>query len=131
MLDDYNRNIDLMKKGLVGLWKRNELIANNISNADSSGYKAKDINFEEVLSREIEMSQKTEEYNIDSENAYKDPEFRIDETEGLETKGNGNNVDIDREMVNLAENQMRYNLVSEVLKQQLSLLNQVIDETKG
>lgn len=131
MLDDYNKNIDLMKKSLIGLWKRNELIANNISNADSSGYKAKDINFEEVLSREIEMSNKNEEYNTDTEEGYRDPEFRIEEIDGLEVKGNGNNVDLDREMVNLAENQMRYNLVSEMLKQQLSLLNQVIDETKG
>jgi flagellar basal-body rod protein FlgB len=131
MLDNYNNNIDLMKKSLVGLWKRNELIANNISNADSSDYKAKDINFEEVLTREIEMSKKDEEYSINIEEAHKDSEFRIDDKEGLEVKGNGNNVDIDREMVNLAENQMRYNLVSEVLKQQLSLLNQVIDKTSG
>jgi flagellar basal-body rod protein FlgB len=77
------------------------------------------------------MSKKDEEYSINIEEAHKDSEFRIDDKEGLEVKGNGNNVDIDREMVNLAENQMRYNLVSEVLKQQLSLLNQVIDKTSG
>ena len=66
-----------------------------------------------------------------TDETYRDVEFRIDEKKGLEVKANGNNVDLDIEMVNLAENQMRYNLVSEVLKQQLSLLNQVIEETKG
>lgn len=131
MLDNFNADINLMKKGLTGLWKRNELIANNISNADSSGYRAKDINFEDVLTREIEISKRSEEYNLATDETYRDVEFRIDEKKGLEVKANGNNVDLDIEMVNLAENQMRYNLVSEVLKQQLSLLNQVIEETKG
>jgi|LGOV01.1.fsa_nt_gb flagellar basal-body rod protein FlgB len=131
MLDNFNTNINLMKNGLIGLWKRNEIIANNISNADSSGYRARDINFEEVLSREIDISKRNDDYNMNIDESYKDVEFRIGEKEGLEIKANGNNVDIDREMVNLAENQMRYNLVSEVLKQQLNLLNQVIEETKG
>lgn len=131
MLDNFNTNLNLMKKGLNGLWKRNEIIANNISNADTTGYKAKDINFEEVLSREIEMSKNDKDYNISTEGSYEGRKFIIDEKEDLEIKANGNNIDIDKEMVGLAENQMRYNLVSEVLKQQLNLLNQVIEGTKG
>lgn len=128
MLDNIYARIDFLKKGLEGVSKRNEIIANNIANIDTANYKAKDINFEQVLSRHL----------IDSNNNQTDTQnikqrfnqFSIYERSGLQENINGNNVDIDNEMIALSENKMKYDLIAEALKTQLKLLNIVINASK-
>lgn len=41
--------IDFYKKVFDWVWKRNEIILNNIVNVDMFGYKVKDLNFEVFL----------------------------------------------------------------------------------
>lgn len=125
MLDGINKNIDLLQKSLEGLWKRNEIISNNIANVESADYKAKDLDFEQVLRKYVDKKDSVQP--IDARKM----QFSILERKGLSIKENGNNVNVETEMVSLAENKMKYDLATEALRCQLELLRTVIEESKG
>lgn len=134
MLETFYSRMDYLKKGMDGLWARNSVIADNIANVDTPGYKAKNINFEEVFSEYLSNKEKEkqlkEKYDIDADAVLRSSRFSIYEKEGLNTKANGNNVDMDREMAALSENTMRYNLLTEEINFQLRIMKDVISEGK-
>ena len=125
MIDNINNNIDLLQKSLEGLWKRNEIISNNIANAESSDYKAKDIDFEQMLQKYVDKKDSVQPIEAS------DIRFSILNRTGLSIKENGNNVNVETEMVSLSENKMKYDLATEALRNQLELLRTVIEESKG
>ena len=45
--------VNLLTKAADASWKRESVIANNISNVNTPGYKRKDLNFEGVLTEEL------------------------------------------------------------------------------
>jgi flagellar basal-body rod protein FlgB len=92
---------------------RQKLVASNIANADTPGYKAKDIDFQfEFMS------------------SMKDATPNVIETPGLVVKNDGNNVSMDREARMLSENALRFNLVSALMKTQMKLMTDAIEEGK-
>lgn len=78
---------------------RQKLVTANIANADTPGYHTKDIDFS---------------FEFQSLMAGGKP--NVIEPEGLKTKNDGNNVDVDREMRLLSENAMRFNFVSQLIR---------------
>lgn len=127
MINGTSETLNFYQKALEGLWTRNEVISNNIVNSESEGYLSKEVNFEKVINEYLSAS------NLDYKSDTKADElkYRIEHKRGLNVKSNGNNVDMDKEMVSLAENQMKYDLVSQALKFQLNLINTVLSESKG
>ena len=92
---------------------RQKLVASNIANADTPGYKTKDLNFQfEYFS----LAQGAEPNVINAE--------------GLKTKNDGNNVDMDRETRLLSENAIRFNIASTLLKSQIRQLRTAVQEGK-
>ena len=115
--------VNVLDKVADASWTRNELIANNIANVDTPGYKRQDTNFVEefkrALSREVyeDMDTKVARVNdnLDDLNArvYTDGtnvSYRVD----------GNNVDIDTENVMLAKNQLLYQGVMNAISQEFN-----------
>ena len=93
---------------------RQKLVASNIANADTPGYKTKDIDFQfEFLS----LAQGASPHVV--------------EAPGLKTRNDGNNVSIDREARLLAENAMRFALASNLLRAEIRALRSAIQEGKG
>lgn len=90
---------------------RQKLVASNIANADTPGYKTQDLDFQSSFRSAMDGGT---------------PE-PIQVT-GLNTKNDGNNVDLDREARLLAENAMRFNMATTIMKSQL---NQVKEAIKG
>lgn len=93
---------------------RQKVVASNIANADTPGYKTEDIDFQASL--ESAMTGKIAEPS---------------EVKGLATKNDGNNVSLDREARLLAENALRFNMASNLVKGQLRLLKEAIQEGKS
>lgn len=93
---------------------RQKLVASNIANADTPGYRTQDIDFQfEFLS----LTEGAEPQTI--------------EPDGLPVKPDGNNVNIDREARLLAENAIRFNLASTLARGQLNLVRRAIQEGRG
>src|SRR5947209_16515113 len=88
---------------------RQKLVASNIANADTPGYKTHDVDFQ------FEFMSLT-----------KGETPQVIQPAGLKEKTDGNNVNLDREARLLAENQMRFNLASVLVKGQLKTVQEAI-----
>lgn len=119
--------INVLDKAADASWKRNDLIANNIANVDTPGYKRQDLDFESELRRALKYSKypsmdervshvKSADLNGRVYTDYADFSYRLD----------GNNVDIDNENVYLAENQLKYQGLIQSINQEFSNLKTVM-----
>jgi flagellar basal-body rod protein FlgB len=93
---------------------RQKLVVSNIANADTPGYKTRDIDFQGEFRNAINASQP-----------------QPAEVSGLKTKNDGNNVNIDRESRLLAENDLRFGIASNLLRSRLKTLRSAIEEKTG
>lgn len=96
------------------LSSRQRLVASNIANADTPGYKTRDLDFQ-----------------TEFRNALAGGTPRSQEVSGLEVKNDGNNVSVDREARLLAENAIRFNLASNLMRAELRALKSAIKEGRG
>jgi flagellar basal-body rod protein FlgB len=93
---------------------RQKLVAANIANADTPGYKTKDIDFQAEFRNALEGGAANVTPNIA-------------EVEGLTVKNDGNNVSLDREARLLAENDLRFNIASNLMRGQIKTVRMAID----
>ncbi|GGF11094.1 flagellar basal body rod protein FlgB [Halobacillus andaensis] len=107
--------------------KKNAAISDNIANVDTPGYKAKDVAFKEVLEGEINglQAKRTNERHLPF-NSTKDNQITTIRNEGTTYNHNGNNVDIDKEMNDLAKNQIQYQALVDRLSGKFNSLESVI-----
>ena len=98
--------VNVLKKAADASWKRNEVIANNIANVSTPGYKRKDIQFENYLRRELMKDYSTDDdlnrrvANVDLDRL--GTRVYTDQSE-LSYRLDGNNVDTVTEMTNLID----------------------------
>ncbi len=97
---------------LLGL--RQKLVASNIANADTPGYKTRDIDFQREFRAMLNGGTPVAE-----------------EVQGLEVRHDGNNVSVDREARLLAENALRFQLASGLLRAQVRQVRNAIQEGRG
>lgn len=112
---------NLIKEDLNVSALRNKVIANNISNINTAGYKRKYVSFEDTLQNTIKsVSLKTSsEKHISSSNESGDERIITDNS--TSTRSDGNNVDIDTEMVNLTANNMLYESLTTALNNRFAM----------
>lgn len=112
---------NLIKEDLNVSALRNKVIANNISNINTAGYKRKYVSFEDTLQNTIKsVSLKTtSEKHISSSNDSGDKRIITDNS--TSTRSDGNNVDIDTEMVNLTANNMLYESLTTALNNRFAM----------
>jgi len=96
-----SRLSDTLERYMDLLSARQKVVASNIANADTPGYKTRDIDF---------LSE------FRSATGGGPPSFEVG---GLPVKNDGNNVSLDRESRLLAENDMRFNLASNLLRSEV------------
>jgi flagellar basal-body rod protein FlgB len=92
---------------------RQKLVASNIANVDTPGYKTKDIDFQFEF---ISLAQ--------------DAQPNVVEAQGLVVKSDGNNVNMDREARLLSETALRFNIASNLMRSEFKSINNAIQEGK-
>ena len=102
--------VNVIGKAADASWLRNDILANNIANVDTPGYKRQDVNFESQLRRALGNSRYQ---TVDSKVAHVtstelEPRVYTDSA-NFSYRLDGNNVDIDTENVELASTQIKYN----------------------
>jgi len=124
-LSNNSNSYDLLKKGLDAATTRGKVIANNISNINTAGFKRSYVNFEDSLNNSISDMQlkKTDPKHIDAATSG-DIQTLKDNTSSM--KADGNNVDIDTEMVDQSTNSLMYNALVSQINSKLSLTNYII-----
>ncbi|MBN8729777.1 MAG: flagellar biosynthesis protein FlgB [Acidobacteria bacterium] len=96
---------------------RQKMVASNIANAATPGYKTKDIDFQ----RELQSQMGT--------GATAPPQ--VSEVSGLSTRNDGNNVSLDREARLLSENALRFNVASQLWKNKMRVLRTAIQDGRN
>ena len=119
-----NQN-DLLGAALQASVARNDAIANNITNAETPGYKKRSVSFEKAFNEALDKYRKTGKLDLggvtptvqfEHLNYY----YRIDE----------NNIDIESEMVDLYENAMKYEVLISGVMNNYKRLNLVLNGIK-
>lgn len=80
---------------------RNKILTSNIANADTPGYKAKDISFQEEMEKAVASGGKSE--------------YTIYESGTTMSERDGNTVNLDIEMAKVAENTLIYDTAAELM----------------
>lgn len=111
------------------------VISSNIANADTPGYKAKDLEFEGALREVLGVSQGLRPETDHPEQMAKHPTDPvnpevIEQMDGVESL-DGNTVDRSKEMAKLAENQLLYDASTELMKRKLGMLKYSVSEGGG
>ena len=123
-----------MKKSLDLMSTRQSVISSNIGNLDTPGFKASEIDFQgqlrEALGSKGQLKlQATNEKHFGPKNSNIGSLAADPFEEEDAAKSNGNNVDVDKEMAKMAENQIFYNAVIQLMMKRGSTVRASITET--
>jgi len=122
---------EVIKEGLSLSAVQQGLIAENISNISTPGYRRKDVDFRSALTslmgnqldvNRTHMNHMPFHFNPDQMQAI----IRRDNATGVNSVGN--NVDLDKEMVNMATNNTYYNALATFTSKKFSIWNSVLSE---
>ncbi|MFC7061217.1 flagellar basal body rod protein FlgB [Halobacillus seohaensis] len=105
----FNDTFTTLENSLNHSTKKNEAISDNIANVDTPGYKSKDVVFKDVLQNELGSfeAKRTNSRHLPFEGQGTSNSVTVT-NEGTTYNHNGNSVDIDKEMNELAKNQIQY-----------------------
>lgn len=127
-------NIRLLEKGLNATWLRNTVIANNIANVDTPGYKSSRVEFESILESKLQEGalngKTTNPKHISINTSIEDANPIVEKNKNTTMRMDGNNVDIDVEMAELARNSIKYNALIEKTLRDLARIKTAIKEVR-
>lgn len=119
--------VNILDKAADAANLRNELLTNNIANVSTPNYKRKDLDFESVLQGELagekNLSKAVKKANQNLETL--DAQVYTDNS-SLSYRLDGNNVDINTEEARLAENQIKYQALVDLMNQEFARYNTVL-----
>lgn len=118
--------INVLEKAADASWTRNTVISNNIANVDTPNYKRQDVSFESYLETEIHSNQVLDQAINNMDVSSITPSVYTDRGT-LSYRLDGNNVDIDVEQANLAENQIKYYTLLDSINQEFERLKSVLN----
>ncbi|SHF51422.1 flagellar basal body rod protein FlgB [Ornithinibacillus halophilus] len=127
-MDLFGGTVQQLQQSLNYASKKNQVISNNIANVDTPGYKAQEVVFKNVLNDKLANSlpaARTHTKHIPF-NHNPSPGFQITTNNNTTYNHNGNNVDIDKEMTDLAKNQIYYQSLVDRINGKFSSLQTVI-----
>ncbi|MBX5476150.1 MAG: flagellar basal body rod protein FlgB [Clostridia bacterium] len=111
-------DVAALSAGLEVLALRQRLIANNLANVDTPGYRRVDVDFAQAFAAALAGETSGSNGAVETR-AVPSPAGTVADAvrraEGLVFKNDGNGVDLDQEMVELAETGMQYEAASQML----------------
>ena len=129
---------DRTTQGLVsaldGLSTRQRVINNNIANINTPGFKASEVSFAGQLAQAMDDSSTLKLKSTDpghlGESEDSTVSAQISTQTGTTQRLDGNNVDLEKEMVSLSETVLQYQTVSRLVSRRLAMTRTVIYEGK-
>jgi flagellar basal-body rod protein FlgB len=125
--------VEAMGNYMTRLSRRQQVVASNIANIDTPGYKTKDVSFhltmQEILSGDsLPLNTRRPEGELLRGWVPIAPEPDVFETSGLPMRADRNNVDVDREMLKLSETSFAYAVATQLLRSKFRTISSAIQE---
>jgi len=113
-----NNIVDLIEAGIRAESTRQKVIANNIANLETPGYRRIDVRFEQLLEKALDSTGKVDLSDIEPElyQPMKSP-----------MKSNGNDVSLEAEVGEMVKNSLRYKALVRLLSKKLKQIELAID----
>tara|TARA_R110001583_G_scaffold47264_2_gene148088 strand:+ start:5166 stop:5564 length:399 start_codon:yes stop_codon:yes gene_type:complete len=128
MAIEFSKGFELQAQGIQIRAKRAEVIASNIANADTPGYKAKGMNFQKAMQQASQQQQmgmsrtNAKHFDVRTE-LNNNVDFRIPNQPDT---GDGNTVDVQVERNLFLENSLEYNAGVQFLSGAIKAMKNVI-----
>lgn len=131
----------MLKDAGRGAREAHDVIANNVANINTPGFKRSDVSFKEALAEELPRYDDSDELALvtdDPEQIPAGPDFEprpfqittsIDDTQQMRV--DGSNVDLDQEMAKLSMNSSYSQTMHTLLSQQYTRIREAIEEKLG
>ena len=136
---DFGKTADLLKNALDGAGLNHSVIANNISNVNTPGYRRETVSFKETLAASLGAPPDPNELALAVDNPrhiaindgvaptpYQTPQVQIDA--GIAMRADKSNVDVDQEMSELAQNSGYSSTMAQLLKVNYQQLSRIFTE---
>ena len=132
MMTSDNLALGLLQNALTASSLRQSAYANNIANADTPGYKAQSVEFESLFQNAMttapaaQLGQKSMPISLNNSTALLNIKPEVVSDPNTTVNNNGNNVDIASQMAGMAENQLRYNALSQDMSIRFTRIENVL-----
>ncbi|MDV2580594.1 flagellar basal body rod protein FlgB [Alkalibacillus haloalkaliphilus] len=120
----FDSTIQNLQKGLDYSSVKNQTIGHNIANVDTPNYKAKQVSFKDHLESAGLEAKRSNDRHLPFSNA--DRPYSVTARQDVTYNNNGNSVDIDREMSELAKNQLYYEALTERINGKFNSIKSVV-----
>lgn len=134
MSDLFDKTTQALNSTIYFRLLNHNLITSNIANAETPRYKAKKMNFEEALSRALDLqnlnrmqSESKQHYHLHG-NRFESLKPRIYENPDIKISLDGNTVKLENEITALAENTLLYKAALRLINKKIGLLKYVTSE---
>ena len=117
---------NLLKKSMDASALRSKVIANNIANINTKGYKKLYVTFEETLNDNMGKNILKTDNNKHMQTGSTNSSITVQRDESTSMRQDGNNVDIDLEMTNQAANTLMYDALVKQVNSKISLTSYII-----
>lgn len=114
----FDVSIVALEKAMAGASLRQELIANNLANVNTPGYRRVDVDFHAALAEALSHGASASQLDALAFAPQTDPTGA--------TRLDGSNVDVDKEMASLSANALDYETLAATLRARLLMLQTVI-----
>ena len=124
--------VEHLKTGLDYHLQRHNLLASNLAHLDTPGYQTVDL-VREKFDGELNVAH----VQMESTNAshmqgstHTDQGFRVQVAPRVGDGADGNGVDLDKETMKIASNQLRYDMIAQLASSELSSLSWAANDAK-
>lgn len=134
--NSFGRTLDVLHRSMDVSQLRQDVIANNIANAETPNFKRTVVNFESELRYALDEAGREPRFQAALTNerhipfnrtpGYREVLPRRYTDYWTNVKNNGNNVDIEEESMNLLNNQLKYQTMTRAVSDQFTRVNLVL-----
>lgn len=135
-MDVTDKTLQAMTTALNFREMRQKLISSNIANANTPGFKAKKIDFEEALARALDVDGQMQmnandgrHFNVGN-GGFNNLEPEIYDNPNGVVSENGNTVDVEAEMAVMAENKLMYDSLVQLINKKMGIMKYAINSEK-
>jgi len=121
-VDLFDTSIVGVEKAMQGALLRQQVLANNIANANTPGFQRSDVNFQSALAQAFSSGTPTP-------GQIQQMSFQPQTDASGAMQVDGNSVDINTEMADLSENTLDYQALESVMGTRMSILKTAIGST--
>ena len=129
-----DKNPDALGASLDLRLLRHNVTSANVANAETPGYKAKTVDFEEALSRALDHEGLGKMHTSDSEHflmgqgAISRARADVYDNPDINVTNDGNTVDMEKELATLADNSILYKAALQLINKKLGAMRYAVTE---